>query len=118
MPFSTQLWNILLDDVDFNFYHQTILELLEAFNSHCSSVMGNIDYVSFLDIILQRTATNKADRLSTEFEHLIPMIKSMKINRLYFITLIPAMIFMESSLHREKTLFRFRDHSMLDLLRS
>ena len=113
---SSMLWNTLLDDVDFNYYHSTILELLEEFNCHCSSVMGNIDYVSFLQIILQRTATSKVDRLSMEFEYLVPMIKTMKINRLYFVTLIPAMIFMESTLRREKTLYRLRDHSMLDSL--
>ena len=117
IDFSSLLWSALLDDVDFNYYHETIMELLEEFNSHCSSVMGNIDYVSFLHIILQRTATSKVERLSMEFEHLVPMIKTMKINRLYFITLIPAMIFMESSLRREKTLYRLRDHSMLDSLR-
>lgn len=105
----------LLDDVDFNFYHDTIVDLLDEFNDYCPSNNSNLSFDEFISILQRRLGTFQVDRLTSEFEYFIPMIRTMKINRLEFLTLLPLTIYLESSFHRERTLFRFREHSILDL---
>lgn len=74
-----------------------------------------LSFTQFLEILQRRLRTTKVDRLTTEIEYFVPMIRTMKINRLEFIALLPLTIYLESFLHRERTLFRFREHSILDL---
>ena len=92
------MWNTYLHDVDFNYYHDDILELLKEFNNQCLSNTGIIKYENLLDLIMKRIKNGKIERISNELEHVMPKIKTMKINRLDFIALIPAIIYIESSL--------------------
>jgi hypothetical protein len=112
---SSTLWNTFLDDVDFNYYHKNILELLEEFNNHCLSNTGTINYENFLELIMKRTINDKIERITKQLEYIMPKIKIMKINRLDFIALLPAIIYIQSCFDRERTLFRFRENSILDL---
>jgi hypothetical protein len=116
MKNSSTLWNTFLDDVDFNYYHNHILELLEEFNDRCLSNTGTINYENLLELIMKRTTYNKIERIKNEVfvEYVIPKIKRMKINRLDFISLLPAIIYIQSCFDHGKTLFRFHENSLLD----
>ena len=63
---------------------------------------------------MNRTTNGKYEHVTKELETLIPMIKTMKFTRLEFIALVPVIIYIESSLDHGKSLFRFRDNSILD----
>jgi hypothetical protein len=108
------LWKTLLDDVDFNYYHDDILELLEEFNNRCLTDAGIINYDNLLDLMMKRTINGKIERIAKELEYVIPKTKIMKINRLEFIALLPTIIYIESCLDPEQSLFRFRENSLLD----
>jgi hypothetical protein len=112
--FSSTLWDTFLDDVDFNYYHDNILQLLEKFNNQCSSITETITYEHLLQLIIQRTTNGKIERISIELERIMPEIKIIKINRLDFIAILPAIIYIESCLDHERLLFRFRENSILD----
>ncbi|CAF0986418.1 unnamed protein product [Rotaria sp. Silwood1] len=112
---DSRLWNILLDDVDFNYYHNNILELLEDFNNQCLSDRITISYEQLLEFIRKRLGNNKIERISNELEFVMPKIKTMKISRLDFIALIPVIIYVESCFAHGRTLFRFQENSLLDL---
>lgn len=108
------LWKTFLDDVDFNYYHDDILEMLEDFNSQCVTDAGIINYENLLELIMKRTLNGKIERIANELEYVIPKIKLIKINRLEFIALLPAIIYIQSCLDPAQTLFRFRENSLLD----
>jgi hypothetical protein len=112
---SSHIWDSLLDDVDFNYYREDILELLEEFDSRHSPVTSTINYDNLVALIMNRTTNGKYEHITNELEKLIPMIKTMKFTRLEFIALIPVLIYIESCLDQGKSLFRFRDNSLLDL---
>jgi hypothetical protein len=63
---------------------------------------------------MNRTSKGKSEQIIKEFETLIPMIKTMKLNRLEFIVLTPIIIYIESRFDQGKSLFRFRENSILD----
>lgn len=111
---SSRLWNILLNDVDFNFYHNSIVELIQDFNEKCASNAGTISFDQLLDLVRKRTNNTKPERISKELENIIPNIKTMQINRLDFISLLPAIIYIESNLNTGRSLFRFQENSLLD----
>lgn len=104
-----------MDDVDFNYYHDSIVQLLDQFNNRCIGEMGTISYENLLQLILQRTSNDKTDRITSQLEYVMPKIKSMKINRLDFLALLPVIIYIECSFNQGRTLFRFRDNSILDI---
>jgi hypothetical protein len=104
-----------LDDVDFNYYHDNILELLEEFNNQCLLDTGTINYENLLKLIMKRTTNDKKERITHELEYVMPKIQTMKINRLDFIALLPAIIYIESCFDHGRVLFRFRENSVLDL---
>ncbi|CAF0863895.1 unnamed protein product [Rotaria sordida] len=112
---DSKLWNTLLDDVDFNYYHNNIFELLEDFNNQCLSNSQTINYEQFLEFIKKRIGNNKIERISNELEYIMPKIKTMKISRLDFIALLPIIIYIESYYVHGQTLFRFQENSLLDL---
>ena len=112
---SSTLWNTYLDDVDFNYYHDHIVQLLDQFNEHCVGNMGIISYEILLQMIIQRTTHEKSDRITSQLEYIMPKIKSMKINRFDFLALLPVIIYIESCFNHERTLFRFRDNSILNI---
>jgi hypothetical protein len=101
--------------VDFNYYHDDILELLDEFDSHYSPVTSTISFDNLVALIMNRTTNGKYERITKELENVIPMIKTMKFTRLEFIAFIPVIIYIESCLDHGKALFRFRDNSILDL---
>ena len=111
---SSTLWNDRLDDVDFNYYHDDIIDLMKEFNSHLSSIIGSITYETFLALILKRKTYDRPERVADELLRLAPTIGTMKISRLDFIALMPLVIYIESSFNCQRTLFRFREQSMLD----
>jgi hypothetical protein len=115
---SSTLWTVLLDDVDFNYYHDTIVSLLDEYANHCSPLTGYMSYVHLLEMMHKRMATVRIERLLADIECFLPTIKTMRINRLDFMTIIPLMIYLQSSSNDEQVLFRFRDHSLIDLYRS
>ncbi|UJR14043.1 hypothetical protein I4U23_001040 [Adineta vaga] len=108
------LWKTYLDDVDFNYYHDDVLELLEEFNNQCLSKREYIIYENLLEIILKRRNNEKIERIATELQYVIPNIKILKINRLDFLALLPSIIYIESCLDHGQILFRFRENSLLD----
>ena len=63
---------------------------------------------------MNRTTHGKYERVSNELESRIPMIRTMKFTRLEFIGLVPFIIYIESCLDLEKSLFRFRENSILN----
>jgi len=63
---------------------------------------------------MNRTSNGKYEQISKELETLIPMIKTMKFTRLEFIAFVPILIYIESRFDHGKSLFRFRDNSILD----
>ncbi|CAF0943191.1 unnamed protein product [Adineta ricciae] len=109
------IWNSLLDDVDFNYYREDILELLDEFDKRYSPVTSTINFDNLVALIMNRTTNGKYEQISKELETLLPRIKTTKLNRLEFIALIPIVIYIESYLDRGKALFRFKDNSILDL---
>lgn len=108
------LWKTYLDDVDFNFYHDDIAQLLEDFNDQCTSRMAIITYENLLELILKRAINGRIERIAKELQYVIPNVRTAKINRLDFIALIPAIIYIESCLDNGQALFRFRENSLLD----
>ncbi|CAF2674429.1 unnamed protein product [Rotaria sp. Silwood2] len=112
---DSRLWNTLLDDVDFNYYHKNISELLEDFNNQCLSNSETIGYGQLLEFIRKRIGNSKIERVSNELEYVMPKIKTRKISRLDFIALMPVIIYIESSFTHGQTLFRFQENSLLDL---
>jgi hypothetical protein len=64
---------------------------------------------------MNRTTNGKYETIVKELEKLISMIKTMKFTRLEFIAFIPVIIYIESCLDHGKSLFRFRENSILDL---
>ncbi|CAF3656598.1 unnamed protein product [Rotaria sordida] len=110
-----QIWNSLLDDVDFNYYHDDVLELLDEFDSRYSPVTSTINFDNLVGLIMNRTINGKYERVTKELESCIPMIKTMKFTRLEFIALIPIIIYIESCLDNGKPLFRFQENSILNL---
>jgi hypothetical protein len=78
-------------------------------------VTSAINYDNLVALIMNRTTNGKYEHITNELEKLIPMIKTMKFTRLEFIALIPVLIYIESCLDQGKSLFRFRDNSLLDL---
>lgn len=64
---------------------------------------------------MSRTTNGKYEHISKEFEKVFPLIKTMKFTRLEFIALLPVIIYIESCFDHGKSLFRFRDNSILDL---
>jgi hypothetical protein len=64
---------------------------------------------------MNRTTNGKYETIVKELENLISMIKTMKFTRLEFIAFIPIIIYIESCLDHGKSLFRFRENSILDL---
>jgi hypothetical protein len=113
--FSSHIWGTLLDDVDFNYYRDDILELLDEFDSRYSPVTSTISFDNLIALIMHRTTNGKHENITKEFENVIPSIKTMKFTRLEFIALIPVIIYIESCLDHGKSLFRFRENSILDL---
>ncbi|CAF3948618.1 unnamed protein product [Rotaria sp. Silwood2] len=111
---DSEIWSSLLDDVDFNYYHDDVLELLDEFDSRYSPVTSTINFDNLVGLIMNRTNNGKYERVTKELENRIPMIKTMKVTRLEFIAFIPIIIYIESSLDHEKPLFRFRDNSILN----
>ncbi len=103
-----------MDDVDFNYYHNNILELLEDFNNQCSSDTETINYENLLQLIIKRTINDKTERIANQLEYVMPRIKTMKMNRLDFISLLPTIIYIESCFDQGRRLFRFRENSILD----
>ena len=63
---------------------------------------------------MNRTSNGKYEQITKEFETRIPLIKTMKLNRLEFIALTPVIIYIESCFDQGKSLFRFRENSILD----
>ena len=114
MFFRSQIWSSLLDDVDFNYYRDDILELLDEFDSRYSPITSTINFDNLIALVMNRTTHGKYEHISKEFEKLMPMIKTMKFTRLEFISLIPVIIYIESCLDHGKALFRFRENSILD----
>ncbi|CAF1311034.1 unnamed protein product [Adineta steineri] len=112
---DSHIWNTLLDDVDFNYYHDDIVELLEEFDSRYSPVTSTINFDNLVALIMNRTTNGKYERITKELENLISTIKIMKFTRLEFIALIPIIIYIESCLDQGKALFRFNDNSILEL---
>ncbi len=104
-----------MDDVDFNYYLNNIRELLEDFNAQCSFDKGTMNHETLLELIIKRTRTGKPEHISNELEYVMPRIKTMRINRLEFIALLPAIIYIESCLEHGRSLFRFRENSLLDI---
>lgn len=114
--YSSTLWNHFLDDVDFNYYHESIVQLIEEFNNiQCLTNRGTITYENLLQLILKRTTIDRKERISNELEYLVPKIKTMKINSLDFLALLPTIIYIQSSFENERSLFRFQENSLLDL---
>ena len=112
---SSHIWNTLLDDVDFNYYRDDIVELLEEFDNRCSSVTLSINFDNLIALIMNRTTTGKPEQIAKELEASFPAIKTIKLTRLEFIALTPLIIYVESCFDQGKSLFRFRDNSLLDL---
>lgn len=111
-----QLWNTLLDDVDFNYYRDDILDLLDEFDHRSSSsAIFEINYEHLVGLILRRNPKGKAEQVNKTFEKLLPTIKAMSWTRLEFIALLPTIIYVESCLDHGRPLFRFRENSILDL---
>jgi len=113
--FSSHIWDSLLDDVDFNYYRDDILELLDEFDSCYSPITSTINFDNLVTLIMNRTTNGKYETIVKELENLISMIKTMKFTRLEFIAFIPVIIYIESCLDHGKSLFRFRENSILDL---
>ena len=113
--FSPVLWNLRLDKVDFNFYHDAIIEFLDDFNQIAPSAMSRIDYSQLLRLIIQRIPPHSLEHFALELKYLMPTITTMKMNRLDFLTIIPALIYLESTCYPKRGLFRFRENSILDL---
>lgn len=111
--FSSILWNHHLEDVDFNYYHDTIVDLLNDFNEYSPEPMGRIEYSTLLRLILQRIPENRLEKFVIQLLNYVPNVKTMRINRLDFITLIPVIIFLETTCFPHREMFRFRDHSLL-----
>jgi hypothetical protein len=78
-------------------------------------VTSAINYDNLVALIMNRTTNGTYEHITSELEKLIPTIKTMKFTRLEFIALIPVLIYIESCLDQGKSLFRFRDNSLLDL---
>jgi hypothetical protein len=112
--FSSHIWDTLLDDVDFNYYRDDILELLEGFDQRYSPVTATINFDSLIGLIMNRTSNGKSEQVIKELETLIPTIKTMKLTRLDFIALVPVIIYIESRFDQGKSLFRFRENSILE----
>ncbi|UJR33151.1 hypothetical protein I4U23_020608 [Adineta vaga] len=112
---DSHIWNSLLDDVDFNYYRDDILELLDEFDNRYSPITSTINFDNLIALIMNRTTNGKYDQITRELEILLPKIKTMKFNRLEFIAFIPVIIYIESCLDHGKSLFRFKDNSILDL---
>ncbi|CAF4322960.1 unnamed protein product [Rotaria socialis] len=110
-----ELWNKLLDDVDFNYYHDDLIELLDEFDNRYSPVTSTINFDNLVGLIMHRAANGKYERVAKELESRIPMIKTLKFTRLDFIALIPLIIYIESCLDHGKPLFRFEENSILNL---
>jgi len=114
--FSSKLWNTYLDDVDFNYYRSNILQLIEEYNTYAYSDIGLISYENLIELIQKHS--NRSIRIETmvnQLEHLVPNIRTMQINRLDFISFLPVIIYLQSCFDHERKLFRFREHSLLDL---
>ena len=111
---SPILWQTYLDDVDFNFYHDILVDLLEEFNEQCVSNRGYVTYDNLVEMILKQTTNEKVERIASEVQYVIPNVKLLKINRLDFLALLPSIIYIESCLDHGQGLFRFRDNSLLD----
>jgi len=103
-----------LDDVDFNYYHENIVQLIEDFKNQYFANRGIINYANLLELIMKRTTNDRVERISIQLEYLMPRIKTMKITLLDFLALLPAIIYIQSSFNHEHSLFRFREHSILD----
>lgn len=110
---SAHLWNTLLDDVDFNYYRNDILEILEGFDRRRVSIIQFDPLVALIDERATRTGQQQ-QHVRDKLEQLFPMVRTMQWTRLEFIALLPAMIYIESCPEHGRALFRFRDHSMLD----
>jgi len=104
-----------LDDVDFNYYHENIVQLIEDFKNQYFANRGIINYANLLELIMKRTTNDRVERISIQLEYLMPRIKTMKITLLDFLALLPAIIYIQSAFNHEHALFRFREHSILDL---
>lgn len=104
-----------MDDVDFSYYHDDILGLIEQFDSHSSPVASTINFDTLIGLILHRIPSANYDHVAKELERRIPMIKTMKFSRLDFIGVIPLIIYIGSWIDHTKPLFRFRENSVLDL---
>ncbi|CAF1412219.1 unnamed protein product [Adineta steineri] len=111
---NTVLWKTFLDDVDFNYYHEDILELVDEFNDQCPIDRHIISYEIFLELVMKRIKNGKIERITNELQCIVPNIKTMKINRIDFISFLPLIIYIESCFNHEQSLFRFRENSLLD----
>lgn len=101
--------------MDFNYYRDDIMELLEEFDSRSSPVTSSLNFENLVALIVNRTTNGKPEQISKELEASIPTIKTIKLTRLEFIALTPLIIYIESCFDQGKSLFRFRDNSLLDL---
>jgi hypothetical protein len=63
---------------------------------------------------MSQTRNGHIERISNELEYIMPKNKKTKINRIEFIALLPAIIYIESCLEQGRSLFRFRENSLLD----
>ena len=101
-----------MDDVDFNFYREDILELLDEFDHRATTKLTFDQLVA----AIQQHATNaKLETIIQALEKLSPSIRSLSWTRLEFIALLPSLIYVESTLDHGRPLFRFRENSILDL---
>lgn len=101
-----------MDDVDFNYYREDILELLDEFDHRASTKLTFDQLISSI----QHHANNpKLDTIIQALEKFSPSIRSMSWTRLEFIALLPSLIYIESTLDHGRPLFRFRENSILDL---
>lgn len=113
--FSSYLWDNLLDDVDFNHYRDDILEYLNDFDHYASSsMMSTINFEELVSMIQHRMLLMKKEQIVKVLENFLPSIRPMTWTRLEFIGFLPSLIYMESLVDPSRTLFRFRDNSILD----
>ena len=109
------MWDKLLDDVDFNYYRDDILDYLNEFDQFASSSFTNqLSFEQLVTTIQHRMPAIKREQIVNTLETLLPAIKTIGWSRIEFIAFVPTLIFIESSLDQSRTLFRFRENSILD----
>ena len=102
--FSSHIWNSLLDDVDFNYYRDDILELLDEFDSRFSPITSTINFDNLIALIMNRTTNGKYEHITKELEKIILKLKEVLMGK----SLLPRLLFWAQTNRAKKTIFSMR----------